>query len=63
MSNPQAPLLQALEPESKIAWIEYETGASVDENKQKEEHLYPSVGHPPMAPSTVWLAQGARDNY
>ena len=41
--NPQAPLLQALEPESTPTRIEDETRDPVDENKENEEHLYPIV--------------------
>ena len=41
--NPQAPLLQALEPEPIATRIEDETRDPTDENKKKEEHLYPIV--------------------
>ena len=41
--NPQAPLLQALEPEPTPARIEDETRDPADENKKEEEHLYPIV--------------------
>ena len=41
--NPQAPLLQALEPEPTPTRIEDETRDLADENKKKEEHLYPLV--------------------
>ena len=41
--NPQAPLLQALEPEPRPTRVEDETTDPVDENKKKEEHLYPIV--------------------
>ena len=41
--NPQAPLLQALEPEPTPTTIEDETRDPTDENKKKEEHLYPIV--------------------
>ena len=41
--NPQAPLLQALEPERMPTRIEDETRDPADENKKKEEHLYPIV--------------------
>ena len=41
--NPQAPLLQALEPEPTRTRIEDETRDSADENKKKNEHLYPIV--------------------
>ena len=43
MFNPQAPLLQALEPEPRPTRIEDETRDPVDENKKKEEHIYPIV--------------------
>ena len=39
MFNPQAPSLQALEPEPRPTRIEDETIDPVDENKKKEEHL------------------------
>ena len=39
--NPQAPLLQALEPEPTR--IEDETRDPADGNRKKEEHLYPVV--------------------
>ena len=51
--NPQAPLLQALEREPTPTRIEDETRDPVDENKRKEEHLYPIVHHPTMALSPV----------
>ena len=38
--NPQAPLLQALEPEPKPTRLEDETRDPVDEIKEKEEHPY-----------------------
>ena len=38
--NPQAPLLQALEPEPRPARVEDETRDPVAEIKKKEEHLY-----------------------
>ena len=41
--NPQAPLLQALEPEPTPTRIADETRDPADENKEKEEHLYPIV--------------------
>ena len=41
--NPQVPLLQALEPELTPTRIEDETRDPADENKKKEEHLYPIV--------------------
>ena len=53
MFNPQAPLLQALEPESRPTRIEDETRDAVDENKKKEEHLYPIVHCPTMVFSPV----------
>ena len=53
--NPQAPVLQALEPEPTPTRIEDENRDSVDESKKKEEHLYPIVHHPTMALSPVWL--------
>ena len=37
--NPQAPLLQALEPEPTSTRLEDETIDPVDENMKKEEHL------------------------
>ena len=48
--NPQAPLLQALEPERMPTRREDETR---DENKKKEEHLYPIVHCPTTALSPV----------
>ena len=51
--NPQAPLLQALEPEPTPTRKEDETRNPVDENKKKEEHIYPIVHHPTMALSPV----------
>ena len=53
MVNPQAPLLQALEPESTPTRIEDETRDPADENKKKEEHLYPIVHCPTTAFSPV----------
>ena len=53
MFNPQAPLLQALEPESRPTRIEDETRDPGDENKKKEEHLYLIVHCPTTAPSPV----------
>ena len=41
--NPQAPLLQALEPEPMPTRIEDEARDPADGNKKKEEHLYPIV--------------------
>ena len=51
--NPQAPLLQALEPEPTPTRTEDETRDPVDENKKKEEHLYMIVHCPIMALSPV----------
>ena len=51
--NPQAPLLQALEPDPMPTRIEDETRGSADENKTKEEHLYPIVHCPTTALSPV----------
>ena len=51
--NPQAPLLQALEPEPVSTRIEEETRNSADENKKKEEHLYLIVHCPAMTFSPV----------
>ena len=47
--NPQAPFLQALEPEPTSARIEDETRDPVNETKKKEEHHYPIVHHTTMA--------------
>ena len=41
--NPQAPLLQALEPEPTPTRMEDKTRDPADVNKKKEEHLYPNV--------------------
>ena len=41
--NLQAPILQALEPEPTPTRMEDETRDPADENKKKEEHLYPIV--------------------
>ena len=41
--NPQAPLLQAFELEPMPTRIGDETRDPADENKKKEEHLYPIV--------------------
>ena len=54
--NPQAPLLQALEAEPTPARLVEETGDPIDENKKKEEHLYPIVHHPTTALCPVSLA-------
>ena len=51
--NLQAPLLQALEPEPTSTRTEDETRDPVDENKKKEDQLYPNVHHPTMAFSLV----------
>ena len=51
--NPQAPLLQALEPEPASTRIEDENRDSADEDKKKEEHLYPIVHCPAMTLSPV----------
>ena len=51
--NHQAPLLQALKPEPSPTRKEDETREPVDENKKKEEHLYPVVHHPLTALSPV----------
>ena len=53
VSNPQVPLLQALEPKPTLTRIEDETSDSLDENKKKEEHFYPVVHHPTLALSPV----------
>ena len=47
--NPQAPLLQALEPEPMPTKIEDEARDPANENKKKEEHLYPIVHCPTTA--------------
>ena len=51
--NRQAPLLQALEPELTSTRTEDVTRDPVDENKKKEEQLYPIVHHPTKALSPV----------
>ena len=51
--NPQAPLLQALEPEPTPARPEDETRDPRNEDKKKEEHIYPIVHHPTTALSPV----------
>ena len=48
--NPQAPLLQALEREPTPTKLEDETRDTADENKKKEEHLYPIVHCPSTVP-------------
>ena len=53
--NPQAPLLQTLEPEPTSTRKKDETRDPVEENKKKEKHPYPIVHHPTMALSPVWL--------
>ena len=53
--NPQAPLLQAWEPESTLTGIEDETTDPAKEIKKKEEHLYPIVHCPTTALSPVWI--------
>ena len=53
--NPQAPLLQALEPEPTFARLEDKTGDSVESNKKKEEHLRPINHHHTTAFSPVSL--------
>ena len=55
MFNPQAALLQALEPEPRPTRIEDETRDPLDENKKKEQHLYPIVHHTTRVLSPVWL--------
>ena len=50
--NPQAPFLQALEPEPTPR-IEDETRDPADGNKKKVEHLYPIVHCPTTALSPV----------
>ena len=47
--NPQALLLEAFEPEPIATRKEDETRDPADENKKKEEHLYPIVRCPTMA--------------
>ena len=42
----QAPLLQALEPELTPARPDDESREPMDDNRKKEEHLYPIVYHP-----------------
>ena len=51
--NPQASLLQALEPEPTPTRIEDEARDPADENKKKEEHLHPIVHCPTTALSLV----------
>ena len=51
--NPQAPLVQALEPEPMPTRIEDEPRDPANENKKKEEHLYPIVHCPTTALSPV----------
>ena len=52
---PQAPLLHALEPEPTPTRKEDKTREPADENKRKEEHLYPIVHCPTMGLSPVSL--------
>ena len=58
--NPQAPLLQALEPEPMPTRIEDETRDPADGNRRKEEHLYPVVHCSTTALSPVRLGFYAR---
>ena len=51
--NPQAPLLQALKLEPLPTRIEDEARDPANENKKKEEHLYPIVHCPTTALSHV----------
>ena len=51
--SPQAPLLQTLEPEPMPTRKEDEVRYPADENKEKEEHLYPIVHCPTTALSPV----------
>ena len=51
--NPQAPLLQTLEPEPTPTKKEHEIRDPADENKKKDEHLYPIVHCPTTALSLV----------
>ena len=51
--NPQAPLLQALEPDPTSTRRESETRDAKDENMEKKEHLCPIVHHPTTALSPV----------
>ena len=51
--NPQAPLLQELELAPMPTRIEDETKDPIDENKKKEEHVYPIVLCPTTALSPV----------
>ena len=51
--NPQVPILQALEPEPISTRIENETSNLADDDKKKEEYLYPIVHCPTMALSLV----------
>ena len=53
--NPQAPLLQALEPDAIATRIQDETRDPADENRKKEEHLYPIVHCSTTALSPVCL--------
>ena len=51
--NPQAPFLQALEPEPTPTRLKDETRDPIEENKKKEEHLYSIVHHPTTALPSV----------
>ena len=51
--NHQAPILRALEPEPRPTRKEDETRDPADENKKKEEHLFPIVQCPTLALSPV----------
>ena len=51
--NPQAALLRALEPEPAPTGKEDKTRDPVEENKKKEEHLYPIVHCPTTVLSPV----------
>ena len=51
--NPQAPLLQGLQPEPTPTRTEDEIRDPVDENEKKEEHLHPIVHCPTAALSPV----------
>ena len=53
--NPQAPILQALEPEPRPTRVEDENRDPVDENTKKEEHLHPMVHCSTTVLSPVWL--------
>ena len=55
VSNPQAPILQALEPEPMPTRIEDEARCPANENKKRQEHLYPIDHCSTTALSLVWL--------